>query len=273
MREDSQNVDKAGVSHWDSTGPNTHTPLESFEPTPGVRGFGRRMWHEMLSEALADVMSPSAKLLELGCGGSALLPYFANWLNFRVCGIDYSKGGIETARKLCAAHGVTPQLIYGNFFEVPEEHFGAYDAVVSFGVVEHFTDTSATIASFSNFVRPGGKLVTVVPNMKGLSGLGQRLLNRRIFEMHETIDPARLRAAHDQAGLTVEACDYFMFNNFGVINPGSNPGWVKALAFTVLRALTGVAWCVESLIGRLPANGVTSPYVVVVAYKRDVQLK
>jgi 2-polyprenyl-3-methyl-5-hydroxy-6-metoxy-1,4-benzoquinol methylase len=267
MSTNLQNSDKAGLEHWDATERNVDVPLESFEPLPGVRGFGRRAWHAMLTAALADVARPGASLLELGCGGSALLPYFANRLGFTVSGIDYSQGGIDMARRICAAHGVAPHLIRADFFHAPEECREAYDAVVSFGVVEHFTDTNATIEAFARFVRPGGKLITVVPNMRGLSGLGQRLLDRGIYDIHETIDPPRLRAAHEAAGLTVESCGYFLFNNFGVINPGLKAGRAKTLAFSALRALTGAAWSIESVTGRLPPNRVTSPYVVTVAAK------
>lgn len=269
MSSNPNNLDKAGLDHWDSTERNTDIPLESFDPLPGLRGFGRRLWHETLTKALASVGGPSTKLLELGCGGSALLPYFANRHGFSVSGIDYSRGGIEIAQKICAAHGVNPTLIQADFFGAPSDLFARFDAVVSFGVVEHFSDTDETIKAFARFVRPGGKLITVVPNMAGLSGLGQKLLSRSIYDMHEVIDPNRLTKAHAYADLTIESCGYFMFNNFGVINPGNAPGFVRASAFSALRAITGMTWAVETIIGKLTPNAVTSPYVICVATKPD----
>lgn len=267
MSSNPNNLDKAGVDHWDSTERNTDIPLESFEPLPGVRGFGRRLWHETLTNALAHVGGPSAELLELGCGGSALLPYFANRHKFSVSGIDYSRGGIEIAQKICAAHGVNATLIQADFFDAPSDLFARFDAVVSFGVVEHFSDTNETINAFARFVRPGGKLITVVPNMAGLSGFGQKLLSRNIYEMHEVIDPSRLMKAHTYANLTIESCGYFMFNNFGVINPGNAPGLVRSSVFSAMRAVTGMVWAVETVVGKLTPNAVTSPYVICVASK------
>jgi 2-polyprenyl-3-methyl-5-hydroxy-6-metoxy-1,4-benzoquinol methylase len=270
MASHEQNRDKAGVEHWDNTERNTGVPLAAFAPGPGLRGFGRRMWHEVLGQALSPVRRPGATLLELGCGGSAYLPYFARTLGFTVSGIDYSTGGIDQARLLCAAHGVTPTLHCVDFFNAPAELAGQFDAVVSFGVVEHFTDTRATVAAFSRFLRPGGRLVTVVPNMGGLCGLGQRVIAPGVFAVHEVIDPLRLRRAHEDCDLNVIRCDYFMFSNFGVINPDGARGVKKAL-FQTLRATTAVSWAVESVLGRLSPNEVTSPYVLCVAEKTSVQ--
>ena len=262
------NDDRAGVAHWDENYDLVERSNEAFDPIPGVRGYARRCWDKKLRDALAKVSGPRAQLLELGCGGSALLPYFANQLDFSVSGIDYSESGIESARRLCAVHKVDAELIFGDFFNPPAQYLGKFDAVVSFGVVEHFTDTDKTVRLFGDFLKPGGILITTVPNMLGLSGLGQKLLSRSIYNIHETITPERLRTAHEKANLKVESCDYFLFNNFGVINPGVAPSSLARLGFLGLRAITGAIWATESMLGRYAPNRVTSPYVVAIAQKR-----
>lgn len=262
-----QNLDKAGVAHWDATERNVDIALEAFEPLPGIRGSARRAWHEMLSSYLKNGAGTQS-LLELGCGGSALLPYFARFHGYRVSGIDYSEGGVRLAKAMCAANGVDASILQEDFFKAPSDLKGSFDVVVSFGVVEHFTDTPATIKAFSEFVRPGGTLISVVPNMQGLCGTGQRVLDRQVYDMHETIDVERLEQAHRQAGMDVVFCDYFMFANFGVINPGIAPSPLKRFAFQAMRAATFAIWSIESLIGKQSANRITSPYVVCIA-RRD----
>ena len=264
------NEDKAGLQHWDNTERNTSLKLQPFEPTPGLRGYSRRLWHRFFDQTFSMLPGGSKTILELGCGGSAYLPYFSKYYGFQVSGIDYSQSGIDLAREMCERNGVTPTLYCADFFEVPAEDLQNFDAVASFGVVEHFTDTDETVRAFSRFVRPDGLLLTVVPNMEGLTGFFQRLLSRRVFEIHEVITPERLRKSHAAAGLEVLQSNYFMFLNFGVINPDENPNILVRLIFGALRALTGLIWAVESITTELAPNRLTSPFVVCVARKAEV---
>lgn len=261
------NRDKAGRGHWDNTERNLATKVEVFAPKSGLRGFARRAWHEELLADLAAMAGPSAELMELGCGGSAFLPYFANQLKFQVSGIDYSATGLEIARQACEAQGVTPSLYCGNILDVPGECRDRYDVVVSFGLLEHFTDTDATVAAFAKFLRPGGRILTVIPNMQGVCGLGQRMLAPEVFRLHEVITAEELADAHSRVGLTVRKSCYFLFTNFGVINPGNRPGLVKSLLFSGLRGATALTWALESAVGRLKPNHFSSPYIICVADK------
>jgi SAM-dependent methyltransferase len=258
------NADKAGKAHWDQTERNAGLVIERFAPTPGLRGFARRQWHAMFRRAFPGDMR-GRRLLELGCGGSAFLPYFAHEFGFAVSGIDYSEGGCRQTRELCASHGVQADIVCADFFNAPPSLHGAFDAVVSFGVVEHFSDTAATVGHFARFLRPGGTLLTMVPNMHGAVGLSQRWLNRDVFDKHEQIDPARLHAAHEHAGLAVRECGYFLFCNFGVVNVGGDAGVARRNAFRALQAATGAVWAVETLAGSPSPRRGLSPYVLCIA--------
>jgi SAM-dependent methyltransferase len=262
--EQPYNADKAGKAHWDQTERNAGLLIERFAPTPGLRGFARRRWHAMFQRALGRE-GTGRRLLELGCGGSAFLPYFAQEFGFSVSGIDYSEGGCIQARELCAAQGVAADIVCADFFAAPPSLHGVFDAVVSFGVVEHFGDTAATVGHFARFLRPGGVLLTMVPNMHGAVGASQRWLNRSVYDKHEQIDPERLRAAHASAGLQVVECDYFLFCNFGVVNIGSEAGAARRQAFLALRAATGIVWAGETLAGSPRPRRGLSPYVLCVA--------
>jgi 2-polyprenyl-3-methyl-5-hydroxy-6-metoxy-1,4-benzoquinol methylase len=140
-----------------------------------------------------------AEIAELGWGRHSL-PILREF-GFDVCGVDYSEGGCDLAREMCRRNAVNAKITCADFFHPPRELNGAFDVVVSFGVVEHFTDTGSTIGKFSEFLRPGGLLLTVVPNIGGLVGLSQRLLNQQVYDTHESISPARLAAAHRESGL------------------------------------------------------------------------
>jgi 2-polyprenyl-3-methyl-5-hydroxy-6-metoxy-1,4-benzoquinol methylase len=254
------NADKAGRQYWDGTPRNMDVEFTPFRSLPGIRGFARRRWDQAFRRSLGR-LGRGRRILELGCGGSAYLPYFATEFGLEVCGIDYSEGGCGLAREMCRRNGVQAKVICANFFDVPSEFEHAFDAVASFGVVEHFTDTAGTIRKFAEYLQPGGLLVTVVPNMSGLVGLGQRVLNEKVFHTHEVVTPDRLRLAYEAAGLDVIENDYFLFCNFGVISPGADSGAIRKTGYAALRGLTALIWGLEWLIGAFPANRISSPYV------------
>ena len=266
VRTSSKNQDRVGTEYWNRSERNQEIAPQRFAPAPGVRGYAKRAWHSAFLRAFGGLPSRPRKLLELGCGGSAFLPYFAIELGFQVFGVDYSGKGCDLARSMCAAHGVQVDVLCTDFFKESTDAFaGAFDAVVSFGVVEHFTDTDATVKRFASFLRPGGVMVTVVPNMKWSVGMLQRYFSREVYQAHEIIDPIRLRAAHEAAKLQVLENDYFLFVNYGVVNPGDALALPKRALFTALKAMTGAVWAVEMLVGSLRPNAVTSPYVLCVA--------
>jgi hypothetical protein len=64
MHNRPSNDDKAGREYWDKSERNQSVEFEAFGPLPGVRGYGRRMWH-----------SVSAHLRGFGRWGRRLL----NW--------------------------------------------------------------------------------------------------------------------------------------------------------------------------------------------------
>ena len=266
VRGASGNRDRAGTEYWNRSERNQQIVLQRFKPAPGIRGYAKRAWHAAFLRAFTGLPSQQRKLLELGCGGSAFLPYFAIELGFQVFGIDYSENGCDLARSMCAAHGVRADVVCVDFFKAPTDAFaGAFDAVVSFGVVEHFTDTNDTVKKFATFLRPGGILVTIVPNMKWSVGMLQKHLAPEVYDAHEIIDPSRLRASHEAAGLQVLENDYFLFMNYGVINLGNAATLPRRVLFAALRAITGAVWAIETVVGSLRPNAVTSPYVLCVA--------
>jgi 2-polyprenyl-3-methyl-5-hydroxy-6-metoxy-1,4-benzoquinol methylase len=268
-RSQKANRDLAGKDHWDNTERNIEVDLHAVAPSGGVRNYAKRRWHDAFELTFGHMRGQHKRLLELGCGGSAFLPYLAREFGFDVSGVDYSENGCSLARRMCEVNGVQATIVCADFFESPAELAGSFDAVVSFGVVEHFSDTAKTLACFSRFLKPGGMLLTVVPNMRGVVGAAQKMLCRAVFDIHESVTPERLDEAHRAAGLTIVRNEYFLFANFGVINPGERPTPLRRAAFGVLKAATGLVWAVESLAGPFRPNRTTSPYIWCVALVAD----
>ena len=110
-------------------------------------------------------------------------------------------------------------------------------------------------------------MITTVPNLDGLVGLAQRALASDIFGKHVVIKSDFFRQAHENAGLSVSRCSYLLFTNFGVVNLGVDAPLPKKVSLSALKAATGLVWALEFMVGALPPNRVSSPYLLCVARK------
>jgi 2-polyprenyl-3-methyl-5-hydroxy-6-metoxy-1,4-benzoquinol methylase len=147
-----------------------------------------------------------------------------------------------------------------------------FDVVVSFGVVEHFDDTASCLRAASSFLKPGGLLITNIPNMVGWIGSVQKMVNKPVYDIHQLIDRARLREAHELAGLQVIECDYFVSTSFGVnnligISINTVMGFLKKVLLVILVRASMLVWLIESKIGYFPSTKLASPYINCVARK------
>lgn len=270
--------DRAGLRYWDElwTGQELPAPID-----PRARGWrnsvNRRL--DAYFRAAFDAHVPArGRLLEIGCGGSVLLPYFAKEHGFEVSGLDYSPEGCTQEERILAREGVTGRIACADLFIPPQDMLGAFDVVTSFGVVEHFSDTDTCIRAVAAFAKRGGLVVTMIPNMRGLTGTVQKLLNRKVYESHVPLTPERLRDAHIRAGLTIVEARYFLSTNFGVSNlvgldPRRISTRVKRLILRTFKLFSAIVWTIERIVRReFPASGLLSPYVVILA-KRSPSTK
>ncbi len=259
--------DLAGTSYWNDTWARSDLPKTVDLRQGGRWGFPNRKIEQLMRRWLEPARG--GRLLELGCARSIWLPYWARQLDFTPTGVDYSELGCEQTRSLLATAGVDGRVICADFFQPPAELVGAYDIVMSFGVVEHFDDTRACIEGFARYLAPGGLMFTLVPNMTGLPGYLQKQLNLPVFEKHVPLDCERLTRAHRDAGLHIEESNYLVSSNFGVVNLDGlprNAGWLakKALMSALCRASL-LSWYVDERLVALPPTSLLSPYVYCVA--------
>ncbi len=235
----------------------------------GLQNHADLARHRYLQEALSD-LPPGSALLEIGAAQSRWLPYFHRVLGFAVTGLDYSAVGCERTRSLLAEAGVPGEMVCADLFDPPPALLGVFDVVASFGVVEHFDDTGACLAACARYLKPGGRMITTIPNMRGSLGLLQRWADRAIYDTHRPMSPAELAAAHREAGLRVVGCGYHLGANWRAVAMGPRLSGRKGkLLRHVLAGLTKAVWQADRLGLTLPPNGLTSPYVVCMAVKGD----
>lgn len=78
-----------------------------------------------------------------------------------------------------------------------------YDIVLSFGLIEHFSDTKSIIEKHLPFLKPGGTLFITLPNFKGINGWVQRKFDLENYNKHyiESMNPSLLASYCKELGL------------------------------------------------------------------------
>lgn len=256
---------KTSREYWDAVWKSEHR-VAAIEPgKPRAMGQFDRAFDAAIRTALARWGERPRNMIELGCGGSPYLPYFVRHHGLVATGLDYSQDGCALARTVLAQQNATADIVQGDMLDPPAGLMGRFDIVFSVGLLEHFADTSGAIAAARRFLRPGGLMISIIPNMRGLPGWLQRRLDRRIFDIHVALDTGSFAAAHRAVGMEVLQSDYLMDVNLYVLRY-RNEASAFGLALRLVRAgLMRVLWHGEYLTGWTFPNPVTSPYLICAA--------
>jgi SAM-dependent methyltransferase len=135
---------------------------------------------QALKENLVDIQGD---VFEVGCAPGKWLAFMAKTFGMQVSGIEYSEAGMKATLRNFSLLGMSPAEIFaGDFFEM--EPVRQFDAVISFGFIEHFTDTDLVVERHLRWLKPGGTLVLGVPNFRGIYSFAQRILDQEILDKH-----------------------------------------------------------------------------------------
>ncbi len=267
--------DKAGKQFWNEMWSEAKIPEVANPRLSGLKNLFTRRMDEFFQEVFAGAETKGKTLLELGCGTSIWLPYFAKEFGFRVTGIDYSEIGCRQEQQILRKAGVEGEIVCADFFNPPSNLLETFDYVYSGGVAEHFTPTEDCISSFAAFLKPGGTMITTIPNMTGVSGWLQKTVNRPVYDIHVLLTDRALQTAHEIAGLEIISCRYFLSTGFGMVSTSGAeqaalPVKIQRQTIRNLNRLSVLVLLAENKIGRLPTTKAFSPFVVCVARKPEI---
>jgi 2-polyprenyl-3-methyl-5-hydroxy-6-metoxy-1,4-benzoquinol methylase len=266
--DESNSNDRAGKEYWDRAWEHEAPWKEIALDSPSVWGHRPWLFHQTFRSLIGEPSSLS--VLELGCARSAWLPHFAREFRATVAGLDYSPRGAAQAAARLQHNGIKGDVRCANLFEPPADWCAAFDVVVWFGVAEHFEDATQAVRAAARFLKPGGLLLTQIPNMAGVAGWLQRVCNKPVYDIHVPHTRESLRAHHAAAGLDVVYAEYVVPVDFGVVEmAGAPPGLVSSIKERVLyglRLFTGCVWWLDRRVA-LPALKSLSGSVIVAARK------
>jgi cyclopropane fatty-acyl-phospholipid synthase-like methyltransferase len=221
---------------------------------------------EAIVAELRHSVSPGERWVEIGCANSNLLYDFPHRLQARLDGVDSASDALAATGAALARTSIDATLRLHDFRELADGEEGSYDGVVSCGFAEHFTDCTDVHRHLARYVRPGGRVVTFVPNMSGLVGLLQVVVDEEVFLTHHVLTPPVLADSMREAGLSVDRCEPFIGVNLGVVNAGGLSRSGRRAAEAVLVGTSRALALAERTRGRPFAPRMwRSPYLVAVA--------
>ena len=123
-----------------------------------IAGSERRPWNPywyVYEAAKVRYQAGARKLLDFGCGAGSDAAIFAT-LGFEVTGFDISPEGVETAKQVAAAHGVSDRTHFAvqtsEHLDLPDEHF---DVVVGIDILHH-VEIATSVGECMRVLKPGG---------------------------------------------------------------------------------------------------------------------
>lgn len=261
--------EKYWTSLWQGQRPGI---LKLWEIDPAVR---------QQTNVIADLMQAlsrdrkTIRILEVGCANSLWLPYLAfRYGASQVYGVDYSFWGCVQAKYQLARRNVPGRVWCQDFFTYSEGRKQHFDLVISFGFIEHFSDTCAVLQHMHQILRPGGFMFATFPNLTGIYRPLQSLINRDVVDLHVVMDRDQIRERALRAGFADVEADYiggaFYFQ---VLNFQAGQSRLRRRLFNWLRRMlrmldVGGGWALELM--RVNTNqSVSSPYVFVVGKKAE----
>jgi ubiquinone/menaquinone biosynthesis C-methylase UbiE len=125
----------------------------------------------ILSRQVLQLLDPNDRVLEAGCGISAIMGTLMSE-KADVVGIDISSIALKRAHKLFGK----PTLIQADICYLPlRDH--AFDLIYNVGVIEHFVNPKQPLKEIVRVLKPLGTVMTAVPNKFSLWSLGRIFLN------------------------------------------------------------------------------------------------
>ncbi|HHT9107470.1 MAG TPA: class I SAM-dependent methyltransferase [Candidatus Wunengus sp. YC63] len=195
--------------HWDSIFKHVKLPRIN---SPDIYGYFITM--QFIDEVLKDEKKKT--FLEIGCGASGWLPYFARKYSVRVSGLDYAEEGCRLAEENLKILGIRyGEIICTDFFAW--KSIKKYDIIFSYGVLEHFENPETFIELCHAHLNDDGIIISLVPNLNGIIGTVSNYVVPEIYRMHKVISKDDLKAMHEEQGFKNIKTDYAGIFSLSVI--------------------------------------------------------
>ena len=225
------------------------------------------LWYRLLPRFVSA--NRSGQVLELGSAPGEQVLRFHELFDYAPYGVEYTAAGAELNRQNFEAHGIDPAHVFeADAFSASfqAEHRERFDAVMSWGLIEHFTDPESAVSAHVNVLKPGGLLIISIPNLCGFNHWQVRHWAADLLPLHNLaiMQPARFRSLFMRPDL-----DQLFCAPVGGVHVlmGDVNGSIPPRLLGILRRIQLVINVLQSSIGAVESRW-WSPYLVYIGRKR-----
>lgn len=235
-----------------------------------LQGFRNRSTR-IIANMIERLDLKNKAVLEIGGGDSSWLIYFAEkYPESKFAALDYSHGGCERLRRRFAQKKITNGKTYeADFLGDPKSLEAAFDIVLSFGVVEHFKELHDVLLQKKKYLKTGGVMLTLIPNLAGVYGGLAKKWNPKVYDAHNPHDWESFAEGHRKANLDIVEGGYLGTSEFGLLSmcfaKAGHPHRIHFLAYLWLTRLSKLLHLFEDCLFSLPATKLFSPYLYAVS--------
>jgi len=183
-----------------------------------MQDFSRHILVEKFFKNHLEINNTS-RIIEIGCAPGNFLLNLNKEFNCVPYGVDYSKTGVHVNQNLFRKYNLDPEnIVCADVFsnEYQNQYHEFYDVVISRNFFEHFQELDRVIWAHLNLLKPGGKLLITIPNLKGLNFFFTKLFNQAQIPQHnlQIMDKDYFSSLFDSFGVSKVLCKYYGMFNF-----------------------------------------------------------
>jgi SAM-dependent methyltransferase len=211
------------------------------------------LWEVVLPEYLGDARG--RKAVEIGSAPGHFMVKLADAFGIEPFGVEYTTAGARANREVFAAAGYDPAgVIEADVLsaEFQSAHRAAFDVVLSRGFIEHFEDPYPAVQAHLELLKPGGLLIVMVPNLRGVYYPWTWLFNRPQIALHN-VNIMRLdafRGLFERAGVPALHCRHHGTFTFWLFTAEPPAPVMRHVLRVLVVAQRGLNVLFRGLLGR-----------------------
>lgn len=171
-----------GLDYWEGYYKN-HPPLQVKLKSGIFTSYDIYLCDYLIKKYLPKYLGPVNKqpvICEIGSGDGLLIKKIANLVNYKPYGIEYSKSAVKKAKK----NGVEAYPADAFDPTVKKKFKNKFDAVFSYGFIEHILPVEKAINLHLDLVKPGGYVIIQIPRFRGFNFWRLKLFRPDLIENH-----------------------------------------------------------------------------------------
>ncbi len=188
-------------SYWESYYKRNHVSKENIV---NVCSYYDEFWDHLISE------NPDGKsIIEIGGFPGRYLAYLASKYTLEPTCLDYNSDILQIEATFKVMNVETYHILQEDFTKF--KPINQYDYVISNGFIEHFENFDEILDLHLQYLKPNGKLLIMIPNMRGYIHFYKYLVDYRNLKIHnlKSMNLKVFKAFAKRNSLEVEKLTYF----------------------------------------------------------------